>query len=134
MRKHSELFRHIERLQEGRAWGSMLDAGTGPNSIRWVSELKTDSWAAVTCSAGEADRARDAIDGQQRPQDRIVLGNWANAELLQGEVFDTVLAGYLLGAIEGFSPYFQSYLFARLRPVTRGALYVTGIELSLIHI
>lgn len=39
-----------------------------------------------------------------------------------------MLAGYLLGAIEGFSSYFQSYLFARLRPVTRGVLYITGLE------
>ncbi len=127
-RKHSALFRYIERLQGERPWGAMLDAGTGVNSIRWVAGLATERWTAVTCSAGEADRARDAIKDAQRPQDRIVLGNWADAGLLKGELYDTVLAGYLLGAIEGFSPYFQSYLFARLRPVTRGALYVTGLE------
>lgn len=127
-RKHSALFRYIERLQRGRPWGAMLDAGTGPNSIRWVSGLATERWTAVTCSSGEADRTRDAIIAAQRPQDRIVLGNWADAGLLKDEVYDTVLAGYLLGAIEGFSPYFQSYLFTRLRPVTRGALYVTGLE------
>lgn len=127
-RKHSGLFRYIERLQGERPWGAMLDAGTGPNSIRWVSGLATERWTAVTCSAGEADRMRDAIIVAQRPQDRIVLGNWADAGLLKDEVYDTVLAGYLLGAIEGFSPYFQSYLFTRLRPVTRGAIYVTGLE------
>ncbi|MEM9618900.1 MAG: class I SAM-dependent methyltransferase [Pseudomonadota bacterium] len=127
-RKHSALFRYIERLQGERPWGAMLDAGTGPNSIRWVAGLATERWTAVTCSAGEADRARNAIIAAQRPQDRIVLGNWADAGLLKDEVHDTVLAGYLLGAIEGFSPYFQSYLFTRLRPVTRGALYVTGLE------
>ena len=126
--KHSALFRYIERLQGDRPWGAMLDAGTGVNSIRWVAGLATTRWTAVTCSAGEADRARDAIKGAERPQDRIVLGNWADAGLLKGEVYDTVLAGYLLGAIEGFSPYFQSYLFTRLRPVTGRALYVTGLE------
>ncbi len=127
-RKQSALFHYIERLQGERPWGAMLDAGTGINSIRWVSGLATTRWTAVTCSQGEAERTRNSISDAQRPQDRIVLGNWADAELLKGEVYDTVLAGYLLGAIEGFSPYFQSYLFARLRPVTGGALYVTGLE------
>ena len=126
--KHSALFRYIERLQGDRPWGTMLDAGTGINSLNWVAGLGTERWTAVTCSAGEADRAREAITTEQRSQDQIVLGNWADAELLKGETYDTVLAGYLLGAIEGFSPYFQSYLFARLRPVTRGILYVTGHE------
>jgi len=106
----------------------MLDAGTGANSLRWVAGLATTRWTAVTCSAGEADRTREAINTAMRPQDQIVLGNWADAGLLKDEVFDTVLAGYLLGAIEGFSPYFQSYLFARLRPVTGRILYVTGLE------
>ena len=126
--KHSALFHHIEHLQGARPWGVMLDAGTGVNSIRWVSDLKTERWTAVTCSVGEAKRTREAISGAQRPQDRIVIGNWADASLLKGEVYDTVLAGYLLGAIEGFSPYFQSYLFARLRPVTGARLYLTGLE------
>ncbi|MGB3455833.1 MAG: hypothetical protein WBG08_01155 [Litorimonas sp.] len=39
-----------------------------------------------------------------------------------------MLADYLLGAVDGFSPYFQPYLFERLRPLTRGRLYVTGLE------
>ena len=128
IQKHSFLFKYIEKMQGARDWGNMLDAGTGPNSIRWVSELDTESWTAVTCSVGEAERTRGAITSVQRPQDRIVLGNWADIELLKGEVFDTVLAGYLLGAIEGFSPYFQSYLFTRLRPMTHKSLFVTGLE------
>ena len=126
-RKHSALYRCVERLHGERPWGVMLDAGTGVNSIRWVAGLATDRWTAVTGSAGEADRARNAIT-TQRPQDRIVLGNWADAQLLKGELYDTVLADYVLGAVEGFAPYFQSYLFTRLRPLTRSALYVTGLE------
>ena len=57
-RKHSALYRYIERLQGERPWGAMLDAGTGVNSIRWVAGLSTTRWTAVTGSAGEADRAR----------------------------------------------------------------------------
>jgi hypothetical protein len=127
-RKHSALYRHIERSHEERPWGAVLDAGTGVNSIRWVAGLATERWTAVAGSAGEAARARDAIKATQRPQDRIVLGNWADGELLKGEVYDTVLADYVLGSVERFAPYFQYHLFTRLRPLTRSALYVTGLE------
>ena len=127
-KKHSALYRHIERLHGERPWGALLDAGTGVNSLQWIVGLETERWTAVSGSEGEADRARKAVEGAQRAQDRMVTGNWADPALLDGEVYDTVLADYLLGAIEGFAPYFQAYLFARLRPITRRALYVTGIE------
>lgn len=127
-RKHSALYRYIETLHGERPWGAMLDAGAGANSLRWVSGLKTERWTAVTGSAGEAARAREAIGAAERPQDRLVSGNWADPQLLKGDVYDTVLADYLLGAIEGFAPYFQAYLFDRLRPLTRDTLYVTGLD------
>ncbi len=127
-RKHSALFRYIERLHGERPWGAVLDAGTGVNSIRWIAGLPTDRWTAVTGSAGEAARVRNAITVEQRPQDRILLGNWADAQLLKDEIYDTALADYLLGAIEGFAPFFQPYLFSRLRPLVRSAFYVTGLE------
>ncbi len=57
-----------------------------------------------------------------------MLGNWADPELLRGEVFDTVLADYLLGAVEGFAPYLQDQLFARLRKLVGRRLYVVGLE------
>ena len=126
--KHSKLYRHIEEQQGARPFGALLDAGTGANSLRWVVSLKTDRWTAITGSAQEADIARDAIGGAQRPQDQIVLGNWADERLLAGAAFDTVIADYLLGAVEGFAPYYQNYLFSRLRPLTRSALYVIGLE------
>ncbi len=58
----------------------------------------------------------------------MLVGNWADPDLLAGEQFDTVLADHLLGAIEGFAPYFQTALFARLRPLTVKRLYITGME------
>ena len=127
-RKPSKLYRHIEQVQSDRPWGSMLDAGTGVNSITWLAGLATDRWTAVTGSAFEADSARDALGGKLRQQDRIILGNWSDPALLKDDVYDTVLADYLLGAIDGFAPYFQAYLFGRLRPLTGRALYVTGLE------
>lgn len=126
--KHSALYRYIERVQGKRAWGALLDAGTGVNSLRWVTSLATERWTAVTGSLSEANWVRQTVKTDLRPVDQFLEGNWANPELLKGEVFDTVLADYLLGAIDGFAPYFQSYLFKRLRPLTRSRLYVTGLE------
>ena len=42
--------------------------------------------------------------------------------------FDTVLADYLLGAVEGFAPYWQGQLFGRLRPLVAKRLYVIGLQ------
>ena len=106
----------------------MLDAGTGVQSIGWVADLPTERWTAVSASPGHANQVRQAVKGTQRANDRIIYGNWVDPNLLKGEVYDTVIADYLLGAVEGFSPYFQSYLFKRLRPLTGKTLYVKGLE------
>lgn len=39
--------------------------------------------------------------------DEIVVGNWRDEKFLEGRVFDTVLMDYLVGAIDGFAPYYQ---------------------------
>jgi hypothetical protein len=124
----SSLFRHIAALHGDRPWGAMLDAGTGSGSIGWIQSLDTRRWTAVTGAAGHAEQVRDLSEAKRRPDDRIVLGNWADPALLAGERYDTVLADYLLGAIDGFAPYFQERLFARLRPLTGGRLYVVGLD------
>jgi hypothetical protein len=124
----SKLFVQIEQLQAGAPWGSLLDAGTGTHSIGWVSSLATDRWTAVTGAERHAVQVRDTVELVRRPQDRIVLGNWVDPDLLVGERYDTVLADYLLGAVEGFAPYFQPRLFARLRPLVGRRLYVVGLE------
>ncbi|MDR7154809.1 hypothetical protein J2W40_001624 [Sphingobium xenophagum] len=122
------MFRHIEALQGDRPWGAFLDAGTGTNSIGWVSGLATDRWVAVTGATGHAIQVRDASDSVRRPQDRIIVGNWADPALLAGDRFDTILADYLVGAVEGFAPYFQERMFARLRALACGLLYLVGLE------
>ncbi|MCI4591082.1 class I SAM-dependent methyltransferase [Sphingobium sp. BYY-5] len=127
-RKASALFRYIEGLQREIPWGSVLDAGTGTNSIEWISNLATNRWTAVTGAEGHAVQVRDAVEAARRPQDRIVLGNWAAPTLLAGERYDTVLADYLIGAVEGFAPYFQHKMFVRLRPLVGRRLYIVGLE------
>jgi hypothetical protein len=127
-RKPTALFRRIEELQGDAPWGSFLDAGTGTNSIGWVASLATERWTAVSGAEAHAVQVRDAVEPVRRRQDRIVVGNWADPALLADERYDTVLADYLLGAIEGFAPYFQPRLFARLRPLVGRRLYVVGLE------
>ena len=124
----SALFSHIETLQDGAPWGRFLDAGTGVNSSLWSTALRTERWVGVTGSPGHARQVKDRVGDRLRPDDRLLVGNWTDATLLDGERFDTVLADYLLGAVEGFSPYFQGDLFKRLKPHVGRVLYVVGLD------
>ncbi len=127
-KKHAPLFRYIQKIHGDRPWGSVLDAGTGVQSLRWIADLPTESWTAISAAPSHAAPLRKAIGTAQREKDRILIGNWIDPNLLKGEVFDTVVADYLLGAVEGFSPFFQPFLFRRLRPLTSKGLYIKGLE------
>lgn len=124
----SALYSYIEALQGGTSYGRVLDAGTGPRSLRWLLTLDTDSCTAVTGASAQAEHVRRLVGQRLRAQDRLLVGNWNDPDLLAGEQFDTVLADYLLGAVERFAPYFQTELFARLRPLTAKRLYITGVD------
>lgn len=124
----SALFHHIATLQGDRPWGRFLDAGTGVNSSLWSTAMTTDRWVGVSGSPAHARQVEAEIGARLRPGDGLVVGNWADETLLAGERFDTVLADYLLGAIEGFAPYFQAQLFRRLRPLVGRTLYVVGLD------
>jgi hypothetical protein len=126
--KTSALFRYVAQLHGDRPWGAFLDAGTGTHSMGWLLGLPTERWTAVTGSADHARQVRALVGDRMRGEDRLLVGNWADPGLLAGESHDVVLADYLLGAVEGFAPYFQEDLFRRLRPLCRGRLYVTGVE------
>ncbi len=110
------LFSSIERFQGERPWGRLLDAGTGEHSLQWCRGLSATEVVAVT---GSPARSQELS---------CVLGNWTDEALLHGERFDTVLADYLLGAVDGFAPHFQSRLFGRLRRHVGDRLYVVGME------
>jgi hypothetical protein len=122
------LYQRVAELQGRKPWGSVLDAGTGRSSMRWLLSLPTVSWTAVTGSKRMAEVTRQEIGEQMREVDRLIVGNWMDPDLLAGESFDVVLADYLLGAIDAFAPYWQDRLFARLRPLVRERLYVVGLE------
>ncbi len=122
------LFDFIAAHHGDAPWGSVLDAGTGDSSLSWIANLPTTRWSAITGAQSMADGLHARFDARMRPQDAIVVGNWREPELLAGEVFDNVLADYLLGAIEGFAPYTQDQLFTRLRPLIGRRLYFIGLE------
>ena len=120
------LFGTIARWQGDRPWGRVLDAGTGEHSLRWIDGLPHAGWVAVTGSASREAEMRKAV--KPGPRGRVITGNWEDPLLLHGQVFDTVLADYLLGAMDGFAPYFQDRLFTRLCPHVGGRLYVVGLD------
>lgn len=123
-----DMFGVVEHVQADAPWGSVLDAGTGVRSARWISSLPSDRWTAVSADAEHLQLSAASVGSRHRPQDRFVLGNWQDAALLAGERYDTVLAEYLLGAVEGYAPYFQDVLFARLRPLIGRRIYVVGVD------
>jgi hypothetical protein len=122
------LFAHIEKLQGDEPWGSVLDAGTGRHSLEWALGLPGSRVTAVTFEPCRAQALERDLAPRLRPVDRIICGAWTDPAFLHGEVFDVVIADYLLGAVDGHTPYFQYQLFERLRPHARGRLYVVGLE------
>jgi hypothetical protein len=115
-------------------WGSVLDSGTGDHSLQWILSLGAARWTAVTADGERHAGMITKFAGAMRPADRILLGNWLDPGFLidplsgQPEVFDFVIEDYLLGAVEGFAPYFQNEVFARIRPHVGRALLLVGLE------
>eukprot|EP00640_Fibrocapsa_japonica_P003398 CAMPEP_0113935562 /NCGR_PEP_ID=MMETSP1339-20121228/2702_1 /TAXON_ID=94617 /ORGANISM="Fibrocapsa japonica" /LENGTH=306 /DNA_ID=CAMNT_0000937771 /DNA_START=97 /DNA_END=1017 /DNA_ORIENTATION=+ /assembly_acc=CAM_ASM_000762 len=141
-------FAEITRMQQecGKPWGKFLDAGTGLHSMKWVSSRGRsggldsnedpvgglESWCGVTASWEDAQKIRQdpQVSGVMQDSDSVVLGNWDDPDLLKGMTFDTVLADYLIGAMDGFSPYKQDLMLPRLKQhMAPGArLYIIGLE------
>lgn len=126
--KPDALFQQIERWQGKENWGSVLDSGTGEHSLEWLLSLPTKKITAITGDQQREKRLFQQFQPQLRSTDVIATGNWLNQSLLEHQSFDVVIADYLLGAIDGFAPYFQHKIFARLRPLCQKHLYVIGQE------
>ena len=122
------LFIQLEAWHGKQPWGTVLDAGTGEHSLRWLLGLPTDSVTAITASSQRRHHLTTRFQKELREQDFILKGNWLNQLFLADTTFDVVLADYLLGAVEGFAPYFQSSLFSRLSRHCRDTLYIVGQE------
>ncbi len=121
------LFDSIIRYQGREPWGRVLDAGAGPHSTSWVAGLDSQGWCGVTADRAMRTRIQDRLGDRLDARGSLVQGDWTDPALLHGQRYDTVFADYLLGALDGFAPYFQDRLFARLRPHVAGRLYVVGV-------
>lgn len=128
----SLIFDFIAQCHAPRRWGSILDAGTGVHSMRWLAGLDAERVVGVTGSEQMALQVRDAIS--LGPRHEVLVGNWRDPRLLLGQRFDVVLADYLIGAVDAFAPYAQDEILARLRRRCRGRLYVTGLEPNVIGV
>ncbi|CAM9723199.1 unnamed protein product, partial [Choristocarpus tenellus] len=128
------LFRAIENMQKGskKPWGRFLDAGTGTHSLKWIHTLDTESFTAVTADArfAETTRKEARIGFDVKSPDEIVMGNWRDDGFLKGRTFNTILADYLIGAMDGFAPYYQDQVFDRLKRHLKpeGRLYLVGMQ------
>ena len=60
----------------------------------------------------------------------IIMGNWEDDELCKGELFDTILVDYLVGALDFYAPYYQYDIFDRLERHLKpgGRMYVIGMQ------
>ena len=126
--KTDALFTQLETWHGKQHWGTVLDTGTGEHSLRWLLGLPTDSVTAITASPQRRNRLETLFEKELRPKDFVLEGNWLNQLFMQETRFDVVLADYLLGAVEGYAPYFQDILFSRLHRHCRSTLYIIGQE------
>jgi hypothetical protein len=126
-------YSRIEIMHGDNEWGSVLDAGTGIASLSWALRLPTTSVTAITAMNKTIARELYPTHGGRRApplregRDRLVLGDWTNESLLQGEAFDVVIADHLVGSMDRFSPYYQGAIFKRLRRHVNKRLYVVGL-------
>eukprot|EP00980_Cylindrotheca_fusiformis_P029240 scaffold22766_cov131-Cylindrotheca_fusiformis.AAC.6 len=134
--KDDALFGTIEKQQGGRPFGSVLDAGTGLHSLRWIGTLGEKGMTEFTAITADkqmqqnVQQEADAIGISELGS--IVIGNWFSdtSPLRLGQQYDTILADYLIGAMDGFSPYKQDLIISKLTSYLRpgGRLYIVGLE------
>ena len=111
------LFDCIVRLQAGRSFGACLDAGTGVESFQWLQQLQLQqqltSITAITADEGMKRSMEKALKG---PLDGVKVGSWTDASFCSSlGKYDTILADYLIGAVDGFTPYTQDLILNTLK-------------------
>lgn len=127
------LFGSIEKMNQGMSWGRFLDAGTGVHSLKWIQTLSTDSYTAITADEGMRQTILNESSVKSlRVCDSLIVGNWMDEDGLCSTIgqFDTILADYLIGAVDGFSPFEQDRIVDRLKGCLKpnGRLYIIGMN------
>ena len=143
----------------GRPFGTFLDSGTGTHSLRWIASLVKNegidpsdpmyvsSFCAVTADENMRRNVQSTVETLAiEDKGEVVIGNWAEGYngkdslgdgeiiegryLCKGDMFDTILCDYLVGAMDGFSPYYQDRIFSRLVSHLKpgGRIYIVGLN------
>jgi len=125
-----DMYAWLQKSHPGQ-WGDVIDAGTGPRSLLWLASCPLSSITAVT--ANESSKASTLVETKQYldlSRDKVVVGQWQDSEFLRGRQFDTVVADWLLGAVEFFAPHYQVSLIRRLHKLVKpgGWLLFDGRE------
>lgn len=143
--KDDSLFGSIEEQQGDKPFGNVLDAGTGMHSLRWIATLGDKGMTGFTAITADETMQRnvqseaDALEISH--MGKVIIGNWFGQSPLderlleqtsdqQEPPFDTILADYLIGAMDGFSPYQQDLMIPKLVKLLKpgGRLYIVGLE------
>ena len=69
------IFQQIETWYN-KPFGSVLDAGTGENSLHWLFSIPTHSITAVTGDPYRKKGLEFSFSEKLRYNDRILHGNW----------------------------------------------------------
>lgn len=133
--KDDVLFGCIENQQADTPFGDILDAGTGTHSLRWIATLgETKGMTSYTAITADATMQRNVQKEAEHlgvlEGNHVVIGNWFGELDLPQAQYDTILADYLIGAMDGFSPYRQDEMIPKLMNLLKpgGKLYIVGLE------
>jgi len=72
-----------------------------------------------------------SVSSKLRSVDELIVGNWMNDSFNSAlGKYDTILADYLIGAVDGFSPYEQDTIIKRLQDhlTPSGRMYFIGMN------
>mmetsp|Transcript_28683 Transcript_28683/g.48398 ORF Transcript_28683/g.48398 Transcript_28683/m.48398 type:complete len:300 (+) Transcript_28683:16-915(+) len=130
------LFQTLEKWHGGKevSWGRFLDAGTGVGSLRWAqTQIVTSSITAITADVQMQRQVMSDphVNPLLRTQDQVLVGNWMDDSFCSTlGLFDTILADYLIGAVDGFSPYTQDIIVEKLSQYLNpgGKIYIIGMN------
>eukprot|EP00633_Aureoumbra_lagunensis_P007857 CAMPEP_0197309064 /NCGR_PEP_ID=MMETSP0891-20130614/7615_1 /TAXON_ID=44058 ORGANISM="Aureoumbra lagunensis, Strain CCMP1510" /NCGR_SAMPLE_ID=MMETSP0891 /ASSEMBLY_ACC=CAM_ASM_000534 /LENGTH=286 /DNA_ID=CAMNT_0042793931 /DNA_START=61 /DNA_END=921 /DNA_ORIENTATION=+ len=133
------LFRQIEETHDslGKCYGTILDAGTGGHSLKWLVTLpNVEKILAVSADlkSGEGKGANELryLLNEERG-DQLIETSWCSSskdKKIEPSSINTILCDYLLGSLDGFTPYEQDLLFSEMKSLLKpnGILHVVGLN------
>jgi len=132
------LIHHVRKVGTEQETSEENEMVTNPLSI--------NSYTAITADENMRRTVfEESLELKIEDKGDILIGNWASTShapaytkdsaskshyLLDGQKYDTIIADYLIGAMDGFSPYYQDQIFDRLSNHLNpgGYLYIVGLE------